>query len=66
MDVLALVPDKGGPKLQASKEGSVSSLATGERGQMIFTRTSVVTLVNTLANFTTMLSARALPTLDGV
>ena len=50
MDVLALVPDKGGPKLQASKEGSVSSLTPGERGQLIFTRTSVVTLVNTLAN----------------
>src|SRR5262245_40043352 len=49
-DVLALVPDKGGPKLLASKEGSVSSLRNGERGQMIFTRTSVVTLVNTLAN----------------
>ena len=50
MDVLALVPDKGGSKLQVSKEGSISSLATGERGQMIFTRTSMVTLVNTLAN----------------
>jgi uncharacterized protein (TIGR03435 family) len=50
MDVLALVPDKGGHRLQASQEGSVSSLTPGERGQMIFTRTSVVTLVNTLAN----------------
>lgn len=45
MDVYALVPDKGGPKLLASKEGSVSSLATGERGQMIFTRTPIVALV---------------------
>jgi uncharacterized protein (TIGR03435 family) len=50
MDVLALVPDKGGPRLQPSKEGSVSSLTTGQGGQMIFSRTSVVTLVNTLAN----------------
>jgi uncharacterized protein (TIGR03435 family) len=50
MDVLALVPDKSGPRLQPSKEGSVSSLTTGQGGQMIFTRTSVVTLVNTLAN----------------
>jgi uncharacterized protein (TIGR03435 family) len=59
MDVLALVPDKGGPKLQASKEASVSSLRTGERGQMIFTRTSVVTLVNTLANIL------QIPVIDG-
>ena len=50
MDVLALVPDKGGPKLQPSKEGSVSALKNGQSGQMIFSRTSVVTLVNTLAN----------------
>jgi uncharacterized protein (TIGR03435 family) len=50
MDVLALVPDKGGPKLQGTKEGSVSALTNGPHGQMIFTRTSVGTLVNTLAN----------------
>jgi uncharacterized protein (TIGR03435 family) len=49
-DVLALVPDNSGPKLQISKEGSVPSLATGERGQLIFTTTSMGTLANTLSN----------------
>jgi uncharacterized protein (TIGR03435 family) len=50
VDVLALVPDKGGPKLQASSEGTLPSFVFSG-GQLIFTATPVVGLVNTLANF---------------
>jgi uncharacterized protein (TIGR03435 family) len=50
MDVLALVPDKGGPNLRASKEGTLQSFVFNERG-LIFTATPIVGLVNTLANF---------------
>lgn len=51
MDVLALIADKNGPKLQPSKDGEVSAAGPGDQpGQFRLQRTTIIGLVNTLAN----------------
>jgi uncharacterized protein (TIGR03435 family) len=50
MSVYALVVGKDAPKLQEPKEGEATGVVRGERGQMTFTRMSIVGLVNTMAN----------------
>ena len=50
MSIYALVVGKDPPKLQEPKEGEATGVVRGERGQMTFTRMSIVGLVNTMAN----------------
>ena len=50
MQVYALTLGKEPPKLQESKDGEVTGVVRGERGQLIFQKTPIVGLVNTISN----------------
>ena len=50
MQVYALTLGKEPPKLQEAKDGEVTGVVRGERGQLIFEKTPIGGLVNTISN----------------
>jgi uncharacterized protein (TIGR03435 family) len=50
MQVYALTLGKDRPKVQEAKDGGITGVTRGERGQLIFQKMTIVGLVNTMAN----------------